>query len=276
MPPSRPQQRPRPGHGDHADNDRLLRLYRQAQDRALRNALVVSNLPLVRRVAARVGHGTTLPYDDLVQIGCLGLIRAIETFDPERDAALSSYAVPYIRGAMLHHLRDQHPPLRCSRRLRELHHRGQTLLQQHQHRRLPPLSEAELAAALGCRPEQWREACALHRALRLRSLDAPVSDENDGELRLLDTIPDPSAPHPFRPDHRPESFCCEPEPQGRLRLRLNRLDPQRRALLLGRVLSGTSWRELGVRLGLGAEAARRRFEAVAQELRRELGEGRTA
>jgi DNA-directed RNA polymerase sigma subunit (sigma70/sigma32) len=66
-----------------------------------RNALVQANLGLVRQVAARMGSGTGLwsglGFDDLVQIGCLGLIRAVEAFDARRGVSLSSFAVPYIR-----------------------------------------------------------------------------------------------------------------------------------------------------------------------------------
>ncbi|PZU99156.1 MAG: hypothetical protein DCF24_09670 [Cyanobium sp.] len=249
-------------------NASLLARYRASADPRDRNRIVELNLPLVRQVAERQSRTTSLPFEDLVQLGCLGLIRAIERFDPHQAQALSSYAVPYIRGAMQHHLRDHHQPLRCSRQLRELHCRGQRLQQQS-----PALSEAELAAALGCRVDRWREACALHRALRIRSLDAPAAaaDGDGGSLPLLAQIEASQPPHPCRPDSSVESPCCDAEPQDWLRRRLGRLDPAHRRLLEGRVLEGASWRELGELVGLRARAAQKRCETLLVQLRQEIG-----
>ena len=253
-------------------NARLLDRYRTSRDHRDRNRLVELNLPLVRQQADRQSRTTSLPFDDLVQLGCLGLIRAIERFEPSQAQALSSYAVPYIRGAMQHHLRDQHQPLHCSRQLRELHCRGQRLQQQRLHQQLPALGEHDLAAALGCRVERWREACALHLALRIRSLDAPAATAgDDSERPLLAQLEARQSPHPCRPDSLAESPCCDAEPQHWLRQRLGRLDPAQRQLLEGRVLEGASWRELGELVGLKARAAQKGCETLLAQLRQEIG-----
>lgn len=70
----------------------------------LRNEIVIANMGLVRHVAHRYKNRCSLPYEDLEQIGCIGLIKAIDRFRPEAGAALSSYAIPYIRGEILHFL----------------------------------------------------------------------------------------------------------------------------------------------------------------------------
>lgn len=76
---------------------------RQPQRRLhLRNQLVLANLGLVHRVAASQRGKGNLGYDDLVSVGCIGLIKAIETFEPQRGLSLSTVAVPFIRGAMQH------------------------------------------------------------------------------------------------------------------------------------------------------------------------------
>ena len=86
-----------------------------------RNAVVVHNLALVRQVANRLNYRGAHCFEELVSAGTMGLIRAVEAFDLKRDGSLSSFAVPYIRGAMLHDLRDHQQPLKTPRRLRELH-----------------------------------------------------------------------------------------------------------------------------------------------------------
>ncbi|MCT0247465.1 sigma factor [Synechococcus sp. CS-205] len=96
-----PDPRPQP-HQDqdlHSRNADLLQRFHSSADHRLRNRLVELNLPLVRQVAGRVSASTRLPLEDLVQLGCLGLIRAIEAFDPSRPTALSSFAVPYVHGS---------------------------------------------------------------------------------------------------------------------------------------------------------------------------------
>ncbi len=84
----------------HELNSNLLRAYGRRGDVKARNRLVELNLPLVRKVAHQESGRTDLPFDDLVQLGCLGLIQAIEAFDASRQSALSSFAVPYIWGIL--------------------------------------------------------------------------------------------------------------------------------------------------------------------------------
>lgn len=155
----------------------------------LRNRLVMANLGLVHRVAATQQPKGQLAYEDLVSVGCIGLIKAIERFDPQRGLSLSTVAVPFIRGAMQHEERDRNQPIKTPRRLRELQQRICSLQQRRHGLGLPPLGDGALARALGCRLEQLREASAVQQALRLRSLDAPVATTagRDG-LTLLDLV----------------------------------------------------------------------------------------
>ncbi|MEB3275893.1 MAG: sigma factor [Cyanobacteriota bacterium] len=168
-----------------------LQRCRQPQRRLrLRNRLVLANLGLVHRVAAAQQGKVELSYDDLVSVGSIGLIKAIDSFEPQRGLALSSYAVPFIRGAMQHEERDRNQPLKTPRRLRELQQRVCTLQARRAAQGLPPLGEGGLATALGCRLEQLREARAVQQALRLRSLDAPLAggDAAEAPLTLLDLV----------------------------------------------------------------------------------------
>ena len=177
-------------------NQALLQQLQRSHDSAkrlrLRNRLVVANLGLVHRVAAAQLPKGNLSYDDLVSVGSIGLIKAIDSFEPQRGLCLSTYAVPFIRGAMQHEERDRNQPIKTPRRLRELQQRVCSLQSKRQQAGLPPLGEAGLASALGCRIEQLREDGAVQQALRLRSLDAPVTGNSDatGTLTLLDLVSD--------------------------------------------------------------------------------------
>jgi RNA polymerase sigma-B factor len=98
---------------------RLLRLYHRHGDLGARATLIQQYLPLVRRLARRhVGRGE--PYEDLVQVGTIGLINAIDRFQLDRGVDLATFAIPTIDGEIKRHLRDRAWPIRIPRRLQEL------------------------------------------------------------------------------------------------------------------------------------------------------------
>jgi len=85
----------------------LLREYQQISSAEIRNELVKLNFGLVRKEAHHWVNQCTESYEDLLQVGCIGLIRAIERFDTTKGSAFSSFAIPYIRGEIQHYLRDR-------------------------------------------------------------------------------------------------------------------------------------------------------------------------
>jgi RNA polymerase sigma-B factor len=96
----------------------LLRAYHRHGDVRARDALIQQYLPLVRRLARRhAGRGEQL--EDLVQVGSIGLIKAIDRFQIERGVDLASFAIPTIEGEIKRHLRDRAWPIRIPRRLQD-------------------------------------------------------------------------------------------------------------------------------------------------------------
>jgi len=229
-----------------------------------RNALVEHNLALVRMVAQRQSQRTGQSFDELVSAGCLGLIRAVETFDLRQTCNLSSYAVPFIRGAMLHDARDHGQPLHTPRRLRELQQRVRRLEEQRRGQGLAPLAAAELALELGCSNAQLEEAGAVERALQVRSLDAPLSGEGEQAGTLLDQLADGSAAATSAGD----DLGDDPTAGGRvleahwLHTQLCRLGGIEQRLLLGHWIEGLGWCELALELKLSSRQARQRGEAL--------------
>jgi RNA polymerase sigma-B factor len=99
--------------------DELFRQYRDTQDPRTRQALVEELMPLARSLARRYEH-THEPLDDLVQVASIGLLKAIDRFDPELGVAFSTFAVPTILGELRRHFRDHTWALRVPRSLQEL------------------------------------------------------------------------------------------------------------------------------------------------------------
>ncbi|MCT0216477.1 sigma-70 family RNA polymerase sigma factor [Synechococcus sp. CS-1330] len=231
-----------------------------------RNALVEHNLALVRMVAQRQSQRTGQPFDELVSAGCLGLIRAVEAFDLRQTCNLSSYAVPYIRGAMLHDIRDHGQPLHTPRRLRELQQRARRLQEQRRGQGLAPLAAPELASELGCSTAQLEEAGAVQRALQVRSLDAPLSGESEQAGTLLDQLAAGSA---TSAGDDPGDGPDDDSTAGNrvleahwLQTQLGRLGGIEQRLLLGHWIEGLGWCELALELKLSSRQARQRGEAL--------------
>ncbi len=280
----------RPSIADSAErlarNRRLLAAYTGSGDGgrrlAMRNALVAANLPLVRSVAARRCHASELPFEDLVQVGSLGLIKAVEAFDPARAGSLSSFAVPFILGAIRHELRDRQPMVRIPRQLWELRQQVSNLQERRRRQGQAPLDETALTAALGCAAEPLQEALRLARVTGMRSLDAPLGKgrtDGDGGCTLLEQLADPASLGAGGGPQSDEEADPSGEPRAErlwLRRALAQLDPIDRTLLVGRLEVGCTWVELGAEVGLPPRQAQRRCAAAQHRLKQAAEAWRTA
>ncbi|WP_017315497.1 RNA polymerase sigma factor SigF [Mastigocladopsis repens] len=167
----------------------LLRLYHQNPSIKLRNQLVQLHTGLVRKMAHKFSHQCNEPYEDLEQIGYFGLIRAIERFDPSQGYAFSSFAVPYIRGEMLHFLRDRSTLLKIPRRWQELYNEGQKVRRELVVTLGRPPKDSEIASQLKVSLQEWQETkLAVQNRMPL-SLDATVVQNVDCQITLGEAIP---------------------------------------------------------------------------------------
>jgi len=244
-------------------NAALMAAYQHCRSTTNRNALIHANLPLVWRVARQESQRSGHSFEDLSQEGCLGLIKAVERFDPGRGHSLSTAAVPWIRGAIRHYLRDRSHPISGSHHLLDLHRRGQALQHERQQQGLEPLPEAALAAALGCSLERWQLALARRRSLQLASLEQPQIDD-EGELScLMEQLSDTRASELY-------ARVIGWEQRRHLWRVLRRLERRQRRLILGRLLQNLTWRQLAEGSGLSPKVVQRRGERLLLELRQQL------
>lgn len=168
----------------------LLADYQKAPSVHLRNQIVRLNAGLVRKIAHRISHQCSEPYEDLEQIGYLGLIRAIERFNPIQGCAFSSFAVPYIRGEMLHFLRDRGTAIKIPRRWQDLQKEAQRVQDDILRDLGHDPSDDEVATALGVSMREWREVKLAHKNRMPLSLDSTVCQQVDSAITLGETLPD--------------------------------------------------------------------------------------
>ena len=169
-----------------AEKRQLLTLA-HAGDKAARARMVEGNLRLVLSVVQRFAQrGENL--DDLFQVGCIGLIKAIDNFDPAQPVRFSTYGVPMIIGEIRRFLRDNNA-LRVSRTLRDTAYRAMQAREtlEKQLGREPTMDEIAAAAGLARR----EGTAALESGVEPRSLDEPVYTDGGDAMYLIDQVRDP-------------------------------------------------------------------------------------
>jgi RNA polymerase sigma factor FliA len=177
----------------------LWRRYQTAGDERARERLVVAYSPLVKYVAGRLASGLPTHVDeaDLISYGLIGLISAIERFEPDREIKFETYAIARIRGAMIDELRSlDWVPRSVRNRAREIERAMAEL--ENRHKRTP--SDEEVAAELGITVGEFEESLTQIARSSVVALDELWSSSGAGgeSTALIDTIEDPHASDPSR------------------------------------------------------------------------------
>ncbi len=175
----------------------LWRRYKGEGDSGARERLVVAYSPLVKFVAGRLGAGLPSHVDDadLISYGLMGLIGAIERFEPERGIKFETFAMTRIRGAIIDELRSlDWVPRSVRSRAREIEAAQSKL--EHKLQRAP--TDAELGAKVGLSEEELQNALLEIANSSVYALDElwSISDSSGDQVSLLDTISDPRADDP--------------------------------------------------------------------------------
>jgi RNA polymerase sigma factor for flagellar operon FliA len=222
----------------------LWRRYKQENDAAARERLVVAYSPMVKFVAGRLGAGLPSHVDDadLISYGLMGLIGAIERFEPERGIKFETFAMTRIRGAIIDELRSlDWVPRSVRSRAREIEAAQAKL--EHELQRAP--TEEELATKLGLEPEALRSSLLEIANSSVYALDElwTISDSSGDQVSLLDTISDPRA-------EDPQESLASSEVKDRLTDAVASL-PEREQLVVALYhYEGLTLREIGEVLGV--------------------------
>jgi RNA polymerase sigma-B factor len=179
------------GVDERFDRERTRELFvafAEKRDPAVRDELVLAHLNLVRYLAVRFSHrGETL--EDLVQVGTLGLIKAIDRFDPTRGVEFTTYATPTVIGEIKRHFRDKGWAVKVPRRLQELNLAVNRAVENLSMELGRSPTVQDLSAKLGATDEEIIEAQELGQVYNLLSLDTELG--GDGEAKpatLLDYV----------------------------------------------------------------------------------------
>ena len=242
-----------------ADDKILLRRYHEDGDLAAREELIERYMSLVRSLARRYAYrGEQL--DDLVQIGAIGLIKAIDRFDLERGVELTTYATPNIIGEIKRHFRDKGWSVRVPRGLQELNVQVSKLIEQLtvQLGRSPTIPE--LAKAAGVEDEQVLEALESGRAYNSVSLSTGGGSDEDGELDPLESL--------GTIEHQYEVS----EDRAVLAPGFKVLDERERRILHLRFFSGLTQSQIAAEIGISQMHVSRLIRRSLEKIREEIAE----
>ena len=232
------------------ENLYLFRDYQQSENTNLRNQIVQLNIGLVRKEARHWANQCNESYEDLLQVGCLGLIRSIERFDLDKGRAFSSFAIPYIRGEIQHYLRDKGYSVRIPRRWLELKRQAAGVIRDFRVRFNRQPTDSEIAQVLEISLKEWQEIKLAYQNREPLSLDVSVGNEQEGKTSLGDLVP----------DSRYRSFQLAQEDQFRLQQALAQLEERTRHVVEFVFLHDLTQKEAAERLGISVVTVSRRIK----------------
>jgi RNA polymerase sigma-B factor len=235
----------------------LLRRYHEHGDLAAREQLIEQYMSLVRSLARRYSYrGEQL--EDLVQIGAIGLIKAIDRFDLDRGVELTTYATPNIIGEIKRHFRDKGWAVRVPRGLQELNVQLSRIVEQLtvQLGRSPTI--AELAKAAGVEEEDVLEALESGRAYSSLSLSSGGGHDDDDDLDPLESIGSEEHQYEVSEDR------AVLEPGFRV------LDERERAILHLRFFEGLTQSQIAQQIGISQMHVSRLIRRSLDKIRDEI------
>ncbi len=163
----------------------LFRRYKEEGDEEAREQLIVNHVNLVRYIAAKFKNRGE-PLDDLIQVGTIGLIKAIDRFDPSRGLEFTTYATPTIMGEIKRHFRDKGWTIRVPRRLQELSAKVNSATDELTARLQRSPSIEEVAEYLGTTADEVLEAMESSSAYSSVPLEAQGGNEDDDAPSVID------------------------------------------------------------------------------------------
>jgi RNA polymerase sigma-B factor len=238
----------------------LLRRYHLHGDLKAREELITMYMPLVRSLARRYASRGE-HFDDLVQVGAIGLIKAIDRFDLSRGVELTTYATPNIVGEIKRYFRDKGWSVRVPRGLQELNIRVNKMIDELTPKLQRSPTIEEIAAASNATPEEVLEALESSQAYNSVSLQAsPTSDPGDDESALVDYL------------GGDEDAYDTMEDRTMLAPGFAKLSARERYILHLRFFEGLTQSQIAARVGISQMHVSRLIRRALEQLREEIGE----
>jgi len=242
------------------DAETLFLRYARTRDSQLRDRLVAMHHNLVRYLAGKfVNRGE--PLEDLVQVGTIGLINAIDRFDSGRGTKFSTYATPTIVGEIRRYFRDKAWSLKVPRRLQELNQTAARAQEELSSKLGRPPTIQEVAAKIGASEEETLEAIELGNAYDTVSLDSKVVNDSDSApLSLAEFV------------GAEDESLLKIDAYGDLDQAIEKLEPRERAIIIHRFFKDMSQAEVAKQLNISQMHVSRLQNRALAQLKKHMDE----
>ena len=221
----------------------------------LKELVVLACMPIVKKVAHSLARRSTDPVEDIVQVGSLGLVKAIDLYNPEISKNFKSYATYLITGEIRHYLRDRTTIIRAPREIKELSFRIHKLTLELTEKLGTTPSDKDIAEALQMPQEKVEEVNNLERRTTTISIDQ-ILGTDDNSISLVERIEDESQKQAF------DSY----ENRMILNDALKLLDPIEQQLVILNYYEGLNQREISDKLGISQMQVSRKLKKSLQKL----------
>lgn len=235
-----------------AEKSALIRAARTGDAQA-RQEMIRGNLRLVLSVVQKFSNRGENP-DDLFQVGCIGLIKAIDNFDPALNVRFSTYGVPMIVGEIRRFLRDNNT-VRVSRSIRDLAYHAMRAREELQKREGREPRVSEIAAQVGASPENV--AMALESVVEPASLYEPIYSDGEDSLALMDQLHDATGEESWISDIM-------------FRDTVKALSPRERRIIALRYLNGKTQMQVAREIGISQAQVSRLEKGALRQIKEQI------
>lgn len=235
-----------------AEKSALIRAARSGDAQA-RQEMIRGNLRLVLSVVQKFSNRGENP-DDLFQVGCIGLIKAIDNFDPALNVRFSTYGVPMIVGEIRRFLRDNNT-VRVSRSIRDLAYHAMRAREELQKREGREPRVSEIAAQVGASPENV--AMALESVVEPASLYEPIYSDGEDSLALMDQLHDATGEESWISDIM-------------FRDTVKALSPRERRIIALRYLNGKTQMQVAREIGISQAQVSRLEKGALRQIKEQI------
>lgn len=237
-----------------------LLTYKSSDDaklkKQLQNLIVIAAMPFVKKVACGLARRATDPVDDLIQVGAVGLIKAIDLYNPEIGTKFKTYATYLITGEIRHYLRDKASMIKAPREIQELAYRINMVIKQlTENGGNEPTSE-QIAEILSLPVNKVLDIIEVDRRKSTLSLDQTLNLENDETISLADKIPSGDY----------QEFLSAYEEKIMLSKAISKLKPKLREVIELSYYEDLNQREISKKLNVSQMQISRRLKQALAEM----------
>ncbi|MFN4152677.1 MAG: sigma-70 family RNA polymerase sigma factor [Candidatus Sericytochromatia bacterium] len=241
---------------EEIDTKSLLAQYSKSKDPKIKNEIVKKNILTVKRIAINFSKNTGESVDDLIQVGCIGLVSAVERFDPSQNASFKTYSSHLIAGEIKHYLRDYSNIIKLPRELQELQPKVNRAKQSLSNIESKEVSSKDIAKFLNIDEDKVQQVFEMEKSINAISLDQQIQSDDSNSRTIGEQIE----------DKKYLSFQLAQEDKIIIQEAINEIKDQSRQVIEYAFYQDLSQTEIAQKMGISQMQVSRKIKGAIKEL----------